>query len=124
MSLFERETFEAFLKGLAHVEIVHQWGDSSVGKVGLPGAGKIFALLSQWSTDIPAISFKCSDISFSMLPELEGIRPAPYIARAKWVQVSQESALTPDELAAYIIQAHGLILNALPRKVRVELGLA
>lgn len=121
MTLFERDAFEAFLRRLPHVEIVRQWGDSSVGKVGLPGAGKIFAILSEWSTDAPAISFKCSEMSFSMLPELEGVRPAPYLARAKWVQVAEVSALAPDEIEAYMTEAHRLIFESLPKRQRAAL---
>ena len=120
MSLFEREGFEKFISNLKAVEIVHQWGDASVGNIG----GKIFAIYSIWNeADVWHISFKCSDMSFEMLPNLEGIRPAKYLARAKWVDVSPSSELEEEDIAAYIVQAHKLIGQKLSKKLREELGL-
>lgn len=122
MSLFEREGFEAFARRLPHCFIVHQWGGASVAKVGTPDASKIFALLSDWSADRPAISFKCSDMSFEMLPERDGVRPAPYLARAKWVQVAPDSELEDDALHAYITEAHRLVFLKLPKANRNRLN--
>lgn len=120
MSLFERDTFEAYLKSLPAVEIVHQWGNASVGKIG----GKIFAILSRWTEDdSPAIGFKCSEMSFEMLPELKGVRPARYLARAGWVQVIEDAELSEDDVRAYIIEAHKIIGAKLPKRVQAELGL-
>ena len=120
MSLFEREEFEAFISSLSAVEIVRQWGDASVGKIG----GKIFAILSVWNdANAHQISFKCSDMSFEMLPELDGVEKAKYLARAKWVQVAHGSQLSDDDVRAYIVQAHNLISGKLPKRVRAELGL-
>jgi len=120
LSIFEREEFEAFISGLSCVEIVRQWGDASVGKIG----GKIFAILSVWNdANVHQISFKCSDMSFEMLPELDGVEKAKYLARASWVQVAQVSALNEDDVCAYIVQAHQLVGDKLPKRVRAELGL-
>ncbi len=98
--------------------LVHQWGDASVGKIG----GRIFAIHALGDTS--AISFKCSEMAFDMLPELDGISPAPYLARAKWVQVVPGAPLTEAELAAYVAEAHRLVAARLTRKQRDELGLA
>ena len=120
MSIFERNTFEKFVLGLKGVEIVYQWGDACVGKVG----GKIFAIYSVWGEgDLWKIGFKCSDLSFQMLPELKGILPAPYLARAKWVQVLPDSELGEDDIKAYIVEAHRLIASKLTQRVKKELGL-
>lgn len=120
MSIFERETFEKFIFSLKGVEIVHQWGDASVGKVG----GKIFAIFSVWGEGEKwKIGFKCSDLSFQMLPELEGVFPAPYLARAKWVQVLPNSELGEDDIKAYIVEAHRLIASKLTQMAKAELGL-
>ncbi len=121
MTLFDRARFETFVGNLPHVAIVHQWGNASVGKVGPMDKGKIFAILSDWSRSEPAISFKCSDMSFEMLPTLPDIRPAPYLARAKWVQVGARSPLSETELESYIAQAHMLVWEKLPLRVREQL---
>jgi len=117
--LFERAAFEAFVLALPAATLVRQWGDSSVGKVG----GKIFAIFGDAAGDA-GLSFKCSDLAFQMLPELVGIRPAPYLARAKWVAVEQGCALTGAELAAYVTEAHRLVASKLTWRLQAELGLA
>tara|TARA_R110002124_G_scaffold1797_16_gene11504 strand:- start:5461 stop:5844 length:384 start_codon:yes stop_codon:yes gene_type:complete len=118
--LMSRTGFEACVLGLPGVTLVRQWGDASVAKVG----GKIFAILSGWGTGGEAgLSFKCSELSFAMLPELAQVRPAPYLARAKWVQVLPGAPLSQEELAAYVRQAHQLVAARLTRRLRAELGL-
>ncbi|MEM7301493.1 MAG: MmcQ/YjbR family DNA-binding protein [Pseudomonadota bacterium] len=121
-----RSEFNAFCESLPATTKVVQWGGAHVWKVG----GKIFAISSHWGKDdgIPGdpnnrISFKCRDFSYQLLIEQDGIVPAPYLARAKWVQVEDQSALTTDELKAYISAAHDIIASKLTKKARVELGL-
>ena len=50
-------------------------------------------------------------------------RPAPYMARAKWVYFDQADALSAGDLASYLTTAHELIAAKLTRKQRAELGL-
>lgn len=119
-----RAQFDAFCASLRSVTHVVQWGGSSVWKVG----GKIFAICSTWGNaagnDLgDKISFKCSDLSYSILCEQEGIVPAPYLARATWVQIEHPDALTDAEMRAYIEDAHALIAAKLTRAKRAELGL-
>ncbi len=119
MDIFIREDFEAFILSLRAVEIVHQWGNSSVGKIG----GKIFATYSIWNDkDEWQIQFKCSDVSFEILPSLAGIEKAKYLARAKWVAISPTSELTQKEIKAYIIEAHKIISKKLTKIKQAELG--
>ncbi len=119
MSLFDRSEFEAFVAALPATEIVHQWGDASVAKVG----GRIFAILSA-ERNGSQISFKCSDMAFELLPGLEGVVPAPYLARARWVALGPDSALSEKDLAAYLQQAHRLIAAKLPRRLKAAPALA
>jgi predicted DNA-binding protein (MmcQ/YjbR family) len=116
-----RDEFDAFCKSLIGTTHVIQWGNASVWKVG----GKIFAICSRWGDgDEPRFSFKCSDISYSLLIQEEGMIPAPYLARAKWVQMEKEGALSNEDLKAYIVAAHKIITGKLTKKVQKELGLA
>ena len=118
--LFERGGFEAFVKALPATSIVRQWGDASVGKVG----EKIFASFNEdGNTGSTSVSFKCAEHSFELLTGLGGVRPAPYLARAKWVAVEADSALSAKEIAGYVIEAHRLVAAKLTRKARAELGL-
>jgi predicted DNA-binding protein (MmcQ/YjbR family) len=115
--IMRREPFEAFILALPSATLVRQWGDDSVGKVG----GKVFALLDK---DPGEIWLKVSPMAYELLCELEGIRPAPYFARAGWVAVSAASPLSEDEIKAYLREAHRLVGLKLTKKVRAELGLA
>ncbi|WP_262689567.1 MmcQ/YjbR family DNA-binding protein [Kordiimonas aestuarii] len=122
-----RDEFDAYCGHLHATTHVVQWGGASVWKVGC----KIFAICSNWGADeketddvsAPAgISFKCSDLSYQVLCELEGVIPAPYLARAKWVLV-YDGALSEDDLKSYLSDAHAIIGAKLTKKMQRELGL-
>ncbi|MCF6303380.1 MAG: MmcQ/YjbR family DNA-binding protein [Devosiaceae bacterium] len=120
VNFFVRDEFEAFILKLPAATLVHQWGNASIGKVG----GKIFAIFSIWNeADVWHVSFKCSDLSFEMLSNLEGITKAKYLARAKWVDVSPNSELSAQDIGAYIVEAHRLIASKLTKAKKNELGL-
>ena len=102
--------------GLPSATLVRQWRDDSVAKVG----GKIFALLDR---DPGEVWCKVSEMSFDLLTELPGIRPAPYFARAGWVAISHEAPLSGEDVEAYVVEAHRLIAAKLSKKIRTELGL-
>lgn len=115
-----REEFDAYCGTLPSVSHVIQWGGASVWKVG----GKIFAICAHWGAgDQQKIGFKCNDLSYRILIEQPGIVPAPYLARAKWVQLVNESAMTDDEVRSYIGDAHQIIAGKLTRALRKQLGL-
>jgi predicted DNA-binding protein (MmcQ/YjbR family) len=115
-----RDDFNAFCGALPATTHIVQWGSSSVWKVG----GKIFAICSVWGDDMhQKISFKCSDLSYQILCELEGMIPAPYLARAKWVQLQSPDALSKSDIESYITEAHSIIKAKLTKKQRTELGL-
>ena len=116
-----RSEFDAFCGALTGTTNVVQWGGASVWKVG----GKIFAVCSVWGEGSHSkISFKCSDLTYDILTEQPGIIPAPYLARAKWVQVETAEAMADDDLRAYIRTAYDIIAAKLTRAQRKALGLA
>ena len=116
LPIMHRPAFEAFVLSLPAATLVRQWRDDSVAKVG----GKIFCLLDR---DPGEIWLKVSAMSYDLLTEMGGIRPAPYFARAGWVAISHHSALGEDDVRAYIVQAHRLVAQKLSKKLRAELGL-
>ena len=116
-----RDEFDTYCKSLPATTNVIQWGNASVWKVG----GKIFAICSGWGEGRhEKFSFKCSDISYSLLIQQEGVIPAPYLARAKWVQREDDSTMSDEDLKAYIVAAHKIIAQKLTKKQQKELGLA
>ena len=115
-----RDEFDAFRGSLPTTTHVVQWGRSSVWKVG----GKIFAICSRWGDgDHSKISFKCSEMSYVVLREQPGIVPAPYLARAGWVQLDDPATLSDMDTELYIREAHRIIAGKLTRAKQRELGL-
>lgn len=112
-------SFEARCLRLPAVTKVVQWEGTSVFKVG----GKMFALGGGFAARSGGYMFKVSNMAYVMLIEHGIARPAPYLARAKWVQLVRNNALPDAELATYLAQAHALIVAKLTRKTRKELGL-
>ncbi len=118
MTLFAMPKFDAFVLSMKGVTLVDQW-ESRVAKVG----GKVFTLLSQTSEGAMHIVFKCSEHSFMMLTEIEGIRQAPYFAKRRWVSVSDAAEFPEKDLKQYLLQSHGIVAGGLTKKLRHELGI-
>jgi len=70
-----------------------------------------------------ACSFKVKDEEFEELSGRPGFKPAPYMARNRWVLVSNESRLGKKEWEGYIRQSYELIKSKLTKKLRAELKL-
>ena len=81
-----------------------QWGDDLCFKVG----GKIFAVLNLNSVP-PGLSFKCSPETFAELVEREGIVPAPYVGRYKWVLVERLEVLLWSELTELLRTSYEMV---------------
>ena len=115
------DEFNDFCRALPATAYVVQWGGAHVWKVG----GKVF-VIGRWQQDEPSFSFKVSDISFEMLQEEPGLRPAPYLASRglKWIQHFAKPGLSDDELKDYFRQSHAIVAMGLSKKKRIELGLA
>ena len=73
-------------------------------------------------SDEDNVSIKVSDEDFETLPERDGIIPAPYMARNKWVAITKRSALKPKEWESLVRQSYEIIRSKLPKKVREGLG--
>jgi predicted DNA-binding protein (MmcQ/YjbR family) len=97
-----------------------QWGADLVFKVG----GKMFAVAATDPGASHRLSFKCSDEGFAELIEHEGIVPAPYLARAKWVALERFDALGDREIEARIGEAYQLVFDKLTRKAQTSISAA
>ncbi|MFZ3007115.1 MAG: MmcQ/YjbR family DNA-binding protein [Phenylobacterium sp.] len=94
---------------------VVQWGGSDVYKVG----GKIFAIVGLGGR----LMFMVTDLAYEVMTESGMAKPAPYLARAKWVSFDELEGLDPDEVADWLKTAHGLIAAKLTRAQKAALGL-
>lgn len=114
------DEFNAFCRALPATTYVVQWGGSHVWKVG----GKVFAI-GGWADGEEAYTFKATEISYEVLKDQPGLRPAPYLASRgmKWIQHYAQPGLSDDELKEYLHQSHHIVSLGLPKKKQRELGL-
>lgn len=115
-----RDEFNAYCATFPSSTHVVQWGDADVWKVG----GKVFAICG-WNDGAAAFTFKVTDMAFEILPDMEGIRPAPYMASRglKWVQHYASPGLSDSELKDHIALSFDMVVSGLSKKKRAELGL-
>ena len=83
-----------------------QWGEDLCFKV----RGKIFAVLDLGSVP-QRLSFKCTPEKFAELTEQEGISPAPYVGRYKWVLLERLAVLSPPELKELIRESYAMVAS-------------
>jgi len=114
------EEFNAFCRALPATAHVVQWGGAHVWKVG----GKVFAI-GGWADGNPAFTFKTSDLSYEVLKDQPGLRPAPYLASRgmKWIQHYAAPGLDDDALRDYLHRSHSIVSGGLSKKLQRELGL-
>jgi len=87
-----------------------QWGDNLCFKV----RGKIFAILGL--ERVPQqLCFKVTPEAFAELIEREGIIPAPYLARYKWVLLQRLDAIRWAELEDLIQQSYEMVVAKAPK---------
>ena len=116
--------FNDYCASLPQTTSVVQWGGAHVWKVG----GKVFTIAGWSGKEEPAdpfITFKCSEISYDILKEQDGMRPAPYLASRgmKWIQVMDHTTLGEQGLKDYIKASYEMVIGNLTKKKRADLGL-
>ncbi len=67
------------------------------------------------------IAFKCTPEKFAELVEIDGIIPAPYMARNHWVAMLEIDALRQPEIKDLIQDSYRMILEKLPKKTQASL---
>ncbi|HEV7701343.1 MAG TPA: MmcQ/YjbR family DNA-binding protein [Pyrinomonadaceae bacterium] len=64
------------------------------------------------------LSLKCTPERFEELIEREGIDPAAYVGRYKWVRIADLNAVTAQELKDLIAESYQLVFDKLPPKIK------
>ncbi len=67
------------------------------------------------------VSMKCTPEKFAELIEREGIDPAAYVGRYKWVHISDLNSVTPAELKELIGISYQLVRDKLPKSLLRDL---
>lgn len=114
---------EALLK-LPHVEETMQWGANLVFWVGdKTVGGKMFALVNLDEDGKGVISFHAGPERYADLLEIDGVIPAPYMARIFWVALTRWDAIPGRELLSLLAQARDLVYAKLPKRTKEVLAM-
>ena len=111
------EAVRSFCLSLPHADEKVQWGNDLLFRIG----EKMFAVAALEPSHGVMLSFKCTPEKFAELVELDGIIPAPYMARHHWVGLERFDALPDRELKPLLRNAYEMVLEKLPKKVRTQL---
>jgi predicted DNA-binding protein (MmcQ/YjbR family) len=116
------ESAREFLLKLPHVVETEQWGglvfwvgDKAVG-------GKMFVMMNLEAGQQP-IFYPAGQERMTSLLELEGIVPAPYMARIYWVAAERWGVFRQAEWESELRAAHALTYEKLPSRVKGVLAL-
>jgi predicted DNA-binding protein (MmcQ/YjbR family) len=117
------ERAREFLLSLPHVLETPQWGgivfwvgDKAIG-------GKMFVMLNPDPGEGLPISYPAGQERFNELLELEGLRPAPYMARIFWVAAERWDVFRDREWQEQLTAAHEITYAKLPPKTRSILAM-
>ena len=83
--------------------------------------GKIFCIAN---LDPPhTFSFKVTKEEFDELTVSDGFKPAPYLAKARWVLVTDSSKLSKRKLTDFLHNSYEMIKAKLTKSQKKKLGL-
>ncbi len=120
----DNERVRAFCMGLPHVTETVNWGHHLVYWVGDKAiGGKMFAMTNLDGIGTGVLWFHCGGERFHELLETEGIIPAPYLAKAYWVTLEGWDMLRSRAIEEELRQAHALIYEKLPKRVKTVLAM-
>jgi predicted DNA-binding protein (MmcQ/YjbR family) len=109
---------------LPHAVETFNWGHRLVYWVGEREiGGKMFATTDVDGVGTGVLWFHAGRERYHELLEIEGIIPAPYMARAYWVTLMGWNVLRPREIEEELARAHALIYEKLPKRTKTMLAL-
>jgi predicted DNA-binding protein (MmcQ/YjbR family) len=111
------ESVRAFCLSLPHVTENIQWEIDLCFKI---AGGPMICVMPTEPAPV-VCSFKCTPEKFLELQEIEGIIPAPYMARAHWVALERFDVLRDTEFKELLAEAYRLKYESLTKKRRAEL---
>jgi predicted DNA-binding protein (MmcQ/YjbR family) len=118
------ERLREYLLRLPHVVETMQWGANLVFWVGDKAiGGKMFAVLNLDDDHKAVLSFAAGPERCAELLEIEGVFPAPYLARAHWVAIQNWTVFRSSELQELLELGRRLIYEKLPKRTRDVLAM-
>ena len=90
-----------------------KWGNDRTYCV----AEKMFAVFcSDKTSESTKLSIKVSPADFLALTELDGVEPAPYLARHHWIAIDSQAALSESELENLVQGSYDNVFSKLSKK--------
>jgi predicted DNA-binding protein (MmcQ/YjbR family) len=94
-----------------------KWGADEVYSVG----GRMFAVFWIDYGHARTLSFKADPERFLELTDRPGIVPAPYLARAHWVQIREPKSMAERETRDLVRDSHERVLRGLTKKAQAAI---
>jgi predicted DNA-binding protein (MmcQ/YjbR family) len=110
---------QKFCASLPQAKAEIKWEIDHVFTIG----AKMFAVAYANREGEVHVGFKVDDDLFLQFTDRPGFMPAPYLARAKWVRVTDLKAVNDTEMKALLRRSYELVCAKLTRKIQGELGL-
>jgi predicted DNA-binding protein (MmcQ/YjbR family) len=95
-----------------------KWEDDLVFSV----ADKMFAVVALRGPHRGRLSFKVDADRFLELTDQPGMIPAPYMARAFWVSITEPERFSDADVAAFVRRSYELVRGGLSKKLQARLG--
>ena len=108
---------EKICKSLPGVTEDVKWEHDLVFSIG----GKMFCVVGLDQSPVTA-SFKVTDEEFDEMASRPGFKPAPYVAKYKWVWIDDITKMKKKDWEKYIHQSYTLVKDKLSAKLRKQLG--
>ena len=112
------EDIQAICRSMTAVTEDIKWEHDLVFSIG----GKMFCVVGLDQTPTSA-SFKVKDEEFEEMCNLPGFKPAPYVAKYKWVWIEDINKMKRSDWKKYITQSYELVSSKLSAKLKKQLGL-
>ena len=120
----DAERIRGLLLKLPHVVETMQWGANLVFWVGDKAiGGKMFALVNLDGDGKAVISYAAGRERYAELLEIEGVIPAPYMARIFWVAAERWDVFRTADWERELLVAHEITFAKLPPRVRAVLAM-
>jgi predicted DNA-binding protein (MmcQ/YjbR family) len=120
----DNERIRALCMAMPHVRETVNWGHHLVYWAGdREIGGKMFAMTDLDGAGTGVLWFHCGAERFHELLEVEGVIPAPYLAKAYWVTLERWNALRSREIEDELKRAHALIYEKLPARTKAMLAM-
>jgi predicted DNA-binding protein (MmcQ/YjbR family) len=113
------EDIQTICRGLPGVTEDIKWEHDLVFSIG----GKMFCVVGLDQSPTSA-SFKVTEEEFEEMSSRPYFKPAPYVAKYKWVWIEDIAKMKKTEWKKYVSQSYGLVKDKLPAKLKKQLGIS